>query len=96
MSRIGRLPIPVPAGVDISVDGAKVSVKGPKGSLSREIAPQLTIVGLEDDAQRLHRLGHAAGETAGRSVGIGDDVDVQTAGAVFRTRQSIASDECKQ
>ena len=54
MSRIGRLPIPVPAGVDISVEGATVSVKGPKGSLSREIAPQLTIV-REDGTLRVER-----------------------------------------
>ena len=43
MSRIGRLPITVPPGVDITVDGTHVSVKGPKGDLSRDIAPQLTI-----------------------------------------------------
>ncbi|MEZ4598047.1 MAG: 50S ribosomal protein L6, partial [Chloroflexota bacterium] len=39
MSRIGRLPITVPAGVDVSVDGVRVQVKGPKGTLSRDIAP---------------------------------------------------------
>ena len=33
MSRIGRLPIPVPSGVDVAIDGQTVSVKGPKGSL---------------------------------------------------------------
>jgi large subunit ribosomal protein L6 len=33
MSRIGRLPIPVPAGVDVTVDGSFVTVKGPKGEL---------------------------------------------------------------
>jgi large subunit ribosomal protein L6 len=54
MSRIGRLPITVPAGVDVSVDGATVSVKGPKGTLSREIAPQLTIV-REDGTLRVER-----------------------------------------
>ena len=54
MSRIGRLPIEVPAGVDISVEGATVSVKGPKGSLSRDIAPQLTIV-REDGTLRVER-----------------------------------------
>ena len=35
MSRIGRLPIPVPAGVDVAIDGQSVTVKGPKGTLSR-------------------------------------------------------------
>ena len=37
MSRIGRLPIAVPAGVDVAIDGRNVTVKGPKGSLSREL-----------------------------------------------------------
>jgi large subunit ribosomal protein L6 len=54
MSRIGRLPITVPSGVDVSVDGATVSVKGPKGTLSRQIAPQLTIV-REDGTLRVER-----------------------------------------
>jgi large subunit ribosomal protein L6 len=54
MSRIGRLPITVPAGVDVAVEGVRISVKGPKGSLSREISPQLTIV-REDDTLRVER-----------------------------------------
>jgi large subunit ribosomal protein L6 len=54
MSRIGRLPIPVPSGVDVSIEGATVSVKGPNGSLSRDIAPQLTIV-REDGTLRVER-----------------------------------------
>ena len=33
MSRIGRLPIPVPSGVDVAIDQATVTVKGPKGTL---------------------------------------------------------------
>ncbi len=54
MSRIGRLPIPVPAGVDITVVGATVSVKGPMGTLSREISPQMTVV-REDGTLRVER-----------------------------------------
>jgi large subunit ribosomal protein L6 len=44
MSRIGKLPIPVPSGVTITVDGSRVDVKGPKGELTREIAPELNLV----------------------------------------------------
>ena len=43
MSRIGRLPIPVPAGVDIAIDGRTVTVKGPKGTLSHTLAEPITI-----------------------------------------------------
>ncbi|AEH11221.1 MULTISPECIES: 50S ribosomal protein L6 [Protofrankia] len=43
MSRIGRLPIPVPSGVDVSVDGAEVVVKGPKGTLSHSVAEPITV-----------------------------------------------------
>ena len=37
MSRIGRMPITIPAGVDIKIDGNVVTVKGPKGTLTQEI-----------------------------------------------------------
>ncbi|MDR0222567.1 MAG: 50S ribosomal protein L6 [Oscillospiraceae bacterium] len=43
MSRIGKMPIPVPAGVDVRIDGSTVTVKGPKGSLSREFKPSMKI-----------------------------------------------------
>ncbi len=43
MSRIGKAPIPVPAGVDVTVSGRTISVKGPKGTLSREIPGTITI-----------------------------------------------------
>ena len=43
MSRIGKQPIPVPAGVEVTIDGTKVAVKGPKGELSQEFASILTI-----------------------------------------------------
>ncbi len=43
MSRIGRLPIAIPAGVDVTIDGRTVTVKGPKGELSRELHPDMRV-----------------------------------------------------
>ena len=43
MSRIGRLPIPVPAGVDVSIDGSLVTVKGPKGALTHTVVEPISI-----------------------------------------------------
>lgn len=43
MSRIGRKPIPVPAGVDVKIDGNTVTVKGPKGTLSHSFRPEMNI-----------------------------------------------------
>jgi large subunit ribosomal protein L6 len=48
MSRIGRLPIAVPSGVDVTIDGRHLTVKGPKGTLSRDLHPDIT-VSREDD-----------------------------------------------
>jgi large subunit ribosomal protein L6 len=43
MSRIGRLPITIPAGVDITVDGSAVTVKGPKGELTLAVASPIEV-----------------------------------------------------
>jgi large subunit ribosomal protein L6 len=43
MSRIGKLPIPVPSGVDIAIDERLVTVKGPKGTLSHSVAAPITV-----------------------------------------------------
>jgi large subunit ribosomal protein L6 len=43
MSRIGKLPVAVPSGVDVAIDGALVTVKGPKGTLSHTVAAPITI-----------------------------------------------------
>ena len=43
MSRIGRMPITVPAGVTINVENNLVTVKGPKGTLSQQVNPDIKI-----------------------------------------------------
>ena len=54
MSRIGRLAIPIPVGVDVAIDGSHVAVSGPKGRLERDIAPELRVVH-EDGTLRVER-----------------------------------------
>lgn len=43
MSRIGKYPVPVPSGVDVTIDDALVTVKGPKGTLSLSVASPITV-----------------------------------------------------
>ena len=59
MSRIGKKPIEIPAGVLVKIDGQRVSVQGPKGELSRDFRPEVSleqkestfIVGLRSDSK---------------------------------------------
>ena len=70
MSRIGRLPIAVPAGVSVAIDGRSITVDGPKGSLHRDLHPDMT-VRLEDGTlvvtrpteQKMHRQLHGLTRT---------------------------------
>jgi large subunit ribosomal protein L6 len=70
MSRIGRLPIAVPAGVDVQIDGRQITVTGPKGELSRQLHPDIT-VSREDGSiivsrpteQKLHKQLHGLTRT---------------------------------
>ena len=48
MSRIGRLPIAIPKGVEVNINGSEVSVKGPKGSLTHTLADPIAITKQED------------------------------------------------
>jgi len=50
MSRIGKQPVPVPSGVDVTIDGRNLSVKGPKGTLTLDIAEPITVDRAEDGA----------------------------------------------
>jgi large subunit ribosomal protein L6 len=54
MSRIGKRPIPVPAGVDVQIDGSSIRVKGPKGELSRTLHRDV-VVRSEDGELRVER-----------------------------------------
>jgi large subunit ribosomal protein L6 len=51
VSRIGKSPIPVPGGVDVSLEGNHITVKGPKGTLERDIPGDITV--RQDDGQLL-------------------------------------------
>ena len=55
MSRIGKLPVPVPSGVDVSIDGQLVTVKGPKGTLSHAVAEPITASRSEDGTISIER-----------------------------------------
>ncbi|HVM40458.1 MAG TPA: 50S ribosomal protein L6, partial [Acidimicrobiia bacterium] len=56
MSRIGKKPIPVPSGVDVSFDGQRVTVKGPKGELTLDVEGDIEIV--VEDGEALVRRGN--------------------------------------
>jgi large subunit ribosomal protein L6 len=65
MSRVGRSPIPVPSGVTVTLSGATVNVKGPQGSLERQLPEGITIAQDGDtllvsrpDDERRHRALH--------------------------------------
>lgn len=55
MSRIGRMPISVPSGVSVDIDGATVTVKGPKGTLTHEVASPIEVAKAEDGTVEVTR-----------------------------------------
>jgi large subunit ribosomal protein L6 len=70
MSRIGKVPVPVPAGVDVKIDGAIVTVKGPKGTLEHTIPAPIavahedgTLVVTRPDDERASRSLHGLTRT---------------------------------
>lgn len=93
MSRIGKMPIPLPSGVDVAVDGRRVTVKGPKGTLTRdfhervrvEVTDGTVVVHRADDsreAKSLHGLSRAllANMVAGVSQGFRKDLEIMGVG----------------
>jgi large subunit ribosomal protein L6 len=78
MSRIGRLPIPVPSGVDVTIDGRTVTVTGPRGQLTRELHPDMTVSREEDKLvvtrpteQKTHKQLHGLTRTLVNNMVIG-------------------------
>jgi large subunit ribosomal protein L6 len=78
MSRIGRLPIPVPDGVDVTIDGRLVTVTGPKGTLSRELHPEMlvsrengTVVVARPTEQKTHKQLHGLTRTLVNNMVVG-------------------------
>ena len=79
MSRIGRLPITVPSGVDVSLDGRDVTVKGLKGTLTHTVAEPIEITRAEDgtlqvtrpDDERQNRALHGLSRTLVANMVIG-------------------------
>jgi large subunit ribosomal protein L6 len=63
MSRIGKMPVPVPGGVTVNIDGSTVSVKGPKGELSRKFPEGISFV-LEDNKVVASRSSEEASQKA--------------------------------
>ena len=93
MSRIGKLPIAIPAGVDVTIDGSTVTVKGPKGTLVRQFHPNIAIeknentlsVTRPDDAQQnraLHGLTRSllANMVTGVNDGFKKDLEINGVG----------------
>ncbi len=55
MSRIGKMPIAVPSGVEVTLEGQQVSVKGPKGTLSHRVAEPITVERAESGELQVSR-----------------------------------------
>ena len=78
MSRIGRLPIAVPSTVDVTIDGRQLTVKGPKGTLSRVLHPDMsvsqedgTIVVTRPTEQKTHKQLHGLTRTLVNNMVVG-------------------------
>src|ERR1700744_6035067 len=79
MSRIGKQPIPIPSGVDVTIEGQNVSVKGPKGTLDLTVAEPITVSRNDDGAivvarpndERRNRSLHGLSRTLVSNLGTG-------------------------
>ena len=93
MSRVGKVPIAIPSGVEVQIKGAHITVKGPKGELSRDLIPDMKLI-LSDGVltverpsdQSRHRAAHGLTRTlianmiAGVSEGFAKTLELQGVG----------------
>ncbi len=97
MSRIGEAPVPVPSGVTVSIDGQSISVKGPKGELSRTFSElisissdgeQLSVERVSDDrqARALHGLVRSLVQNMVTGVTDGFQKDLDIVGVGYRAQ----------
>jgi large subunit ribosomal protein L6 len=104
MSRIGRLPIDIPAGVNVTIDGSAVTVKGPKGELSLSVANPIAVQVEENqvlvtrpDDERESRSLHGLTRTLinNQIIGVtqGYTKDLEIVGTGFRVQQKGSSVE---
>jgi large subunit ribosomal protein L6 len=78
MSRIGRLPVAIPSTVDVTIDGRQLTVKGPKGTLSRTLHPDMAvakedgnIVVSRPTEQKMHKQLHGLTRTLVNNMVVG-------------------------
>ena len=78
MSRIGKAPVSVPSGVDVTIDGRQLTVKGPKGTLTRTLHPDMrvsqedgTIVVARPTEQKTHKQLHGLTRTLVNNMVVG-------------------------
>lgn len=97
MSRIGKMPVPMPSGVSVDINGQAVKVKGPKGELNREFHERVTIavedgeavVNREDDTREsraLHGLSRALLANMVEGVANGFKKELEVVGVGYRAQ----------
>lgn len=98
MSRIGKQPVPVPAGVSVEIADGRISVKGPKGTLTRELPPRVkvdvedgaVVVRREDDerdARAMHGLARTLVRNMVTGVSTGFSLTLDIVGVGYRVEQ---------
>jgi large subunit ribosomal protein L6 len=99
MSRIGRMPIPLPQGVEVDIKGSEVTVKGPKGELSRSFDPAMsisvddrTVIVSRPSDNRIHRSQHGLTRSilSNMVVGVsqGFQKDLELVGVGYRAQKA--------